>query len=371
MFAPLFTLSFPNATTRVYLGSSLLRDAGFWEELLSPRKRVFVVADSGVASPWLPLLLEALNGFEVLPAVLPAGEATKSRAHKEALEDLWVSAHGSRESIALALGGGVIGDLTGFTAATYLRGIPHIQIPTTLLAMVDSSLGGKTAVDHPSGKNLIGAFHPALALVADIATLSTLPEAPFRQGMVEAIKHGVIRDRAFFEWIEAHLEAILSREEGFLLELVEKNLRIKGKVVEEDPFEGDLRQILNFGHTLGHAFEQVSNYALPHGEAVALGIVGELVLARRLQGFPEEESTRIVKLLERLGFPAHAPQALQSLGKERILLALTRDKKVKGKEIRFSLPKALGSYPPHPRYGYSLPVAEEAIIAALASLGIS
>jgi len=362
---PFFTLPWGDRGTQVYVGAGLLRDQRFWDTLLPPNAELAIVADAGVCEHWLALLVEeGLSGRPLLTAVLPSGEETKSRKYKEALEDLWLSFPLTRQGVALALGGGVIGDLVGYTAGTYLRGIPHIQIPTTLLAMVDSSLGGKTAVDHPLGKNLIGLFHPARAIVADIETLSTLPDRLFRHGIVEGIKHAIIRDREFFRWIEKKINLLLKRDKDTLLYFVEKNLRIKGEVVQEDPYETDMRQILNFGHTVGHALEQVTGYTLPHAEAVAIGILCELKLAENLRGFPGEESRRIERLLARLElFPSSS--FLKSLDREAILQAMERDKKVRKGQIRFSLPRRIGEYPPNPPWGYAVPAGREEISRAL------
>lgn len=368
MPTPLFSLSFETARTEVFVGAGILEDKELWCSLIPEGYPVVIVADVQVAEEWYPRLFSVLKGYSLIPAFLPSGEETKTRSYKAKLEDLWIYHKVPRESIAIALGGGVMGDLVGFTAATYLRGISHIQVPTTLLAMVDSSLGGKTAVDHPLGKNLIGAFHPARALVADIRTLKSLPHRVFKQGMVEAVKHAIVRQRELFDWMEEHLEDLLHRREDALLELVKRNLRIKGEVVELDPREADLRQILNFGHTLGHALEQASGYHLPHGEAIALGMVGELELACEVRGFPRAEARRIVRLLRRMG-PWEISHNPDLFDLSSLLKVMSRDKKVRAGAIRFSLPQAIGSYPPHPRWGYSMPVDPELIPRALQAAG--
>jgi 3-dehydroquinate synthase len=365
LLEPLLTLTWGEEKTQVFAGVGLLGSRQLWESLIPRGSAVAVVADAGVAERWLPILLrKGLDDRKVLPAILPGGESTKSREFKEAVEDLWIYYRLGRKAVTLALGGGVIGDLTGFTAGTYLRGIPHIQIPTTLLAMVDSSLGGKTGVDHPLGKNLIGIFHPATAIVADIETLSTLPDKIFRHGIIEGIKHAIIYDRDFFEWIEKNIVLLLKRDTKALLNFVVKNLRIKGEVVEKDPYENDLRQILNFGHTIGHALEQASRYALFHAEAVAVGILCELKLAEARLGFSSGEKRRIYRVLQKVGvFPD--PTFLRNLDPEDILDAMGRDKKVREGEIRFSLPRRIGEYPPIPSWGYTIPVGREEIVDAL------
>src|SRR5690606_10280336 len=191
------------------------------------------------------------------------GEASKSRAVKDALEDQWFAAGLGRDSLCLALGGGVVGDLAGFVAATYLRGIPVVQAPTSLVAMVDSSIGGKTGIDVPAGKNLVGAFHPPLAVVADVEALRTLPDDELRFGLAEVVKHAIIADVELFSELERIVDSLFARDPKVLAAIVETNLRIKGRVVEADEREGGLRQILNLGHTVGHALERLARYALP------------------------------------------------------------------------------------------------------------
>ena len=214
-------------------------------------------------------------------AHLPAGRASKTREQWARLTDALLEQGFGRDSGIVALGGGVAGDLAGFVAATYMRGLPYVQVPTTLLAMLDASVGGKTGVDTPQGKNLIGAFHPPAAVIADPLVLGTLPERDFRGGMAEAVKHGLIADAAYFAWMERNADALLRRDQAALTRLVRRSVEIKAEVVSGDEREAGRRAILNAGHTVAHALEHATAYALPHGEAVALGLVAECALAER------------------------------------------------------------------------------------------
>src|SRR6185312_8347084 len=231
------------------------------------------------------------------------GEASKSRESWAGLSDELLEMGFGRDSGLIALGGGMVGDLTGFVAATYMRGVPYALAPTTLLAMVDASVGGKTGVNTPQGKNLIGAFHPPVAVIADPQTLATLPDREYRGGLAEAVKHGLIADQSYFEWIESAAEDILRRDPAALAHLVRRSVEIKAEVVSEDEREGGRRAILNAGHTVAHALERVSNYGLPHGEAVALGLVLESELAEQLGLADPGLPRRVRDLLAGLGLP--------------------------------------------------------------------
>ncbi|HMH57204.1 MAG TPA: 3-dehydroquinate synthase, partial [Gemmatimonadales bacterium] len=212
----------------------------------------------------------------------PAGEQSKNRDTWARLTDALLERGFGRDSGVIALGGGVTGDLAGFVAATYMRGVPYLQVPTTLLAMLDASVGGKTGVDTPQGKNLVGAFHPPAAVIADPRTLATLADRDYRAGLAEAVKHGLVADRAYFEWMETNAPALMSRSLDTLTRLIRRSVEIKAEVVSGDEHELGRRAILNAGHTVAHALEQVSDYELPHGEAVALGLVVECELAEQL-----------------------------------------------------------------------------------------
>jgi 3-dehydroquinate synthase len=233
----------------------------------------------------------------------------------------------------------VAGDLAGFVAATYMRGLPYLQVPTSLLAMLDASVGGKTGVDTPQGKNLIGAFHPPAAVVADPRALATLPDREYRGGMAEAVKHGLIADAGYFAWMEQEADALLRRDETALTRLVRWSVEIKAEVVSGDEREMGRRAILNAGHTVAHALERASAYRIPHGEAVALGLVAECALAEALGVAPAGVGAQVSGLLARLGLPVRLGE---SLDLERIVGAMESDKKNRSGRVRFALPSRLG-----------------------------
>ena len=269
----------------------------------------------------------------------PAGERSKTRETWARLTDALLQREFGRDSGLIALGGGVAGDLAGFVAATYMRGLPYIQVPTTLLAMLDASVGGKTGVDTPEGKNLIGAFHPPVAVVADPKALGTLPEREYRGGLAEAVKHGLIADREYFRWIEREVDALLRRDSAALEQLVRRSVEIKAEVVSGDEREAGRRAILNAGHTVAHAIERATGYEVPHGEAVGLGLVAECELAVRLGIAAPALKERVEALLGRLGLPVRLPRPITG---DALLAAMSSDKKNRGARLRFSLPTALG-----------------------------
>ena len=328
-----------------------------------PAHRYFLITDRNVARLHGRRLLAALRrrGLDVRLLAVPAGERAKTRATKSRLEDRMVAAGGGRDAAILALGGGMITDLAGFTAATYLRGIPYLSLPTTLLAMVDAAIGGKTAVDHPSGKNLIGAFHHPRAVLADVETLRTLPEHDFRSGLAEAVKTAVVGDRALFRKLEKSRDEILSRHSTSLIHLVLACCKVKSAVVRADEKETGRRAILNFGHTLGHALERVSGYRLAHGRAVAIGMCLESRAAESAGILRPGEAARIERLLLQLGLPVRpAP----GIGTARLLAAARADKKARRGSLRYAVPSRIGSMA---RGGgaYTLPIPSELVRAAL------
>lgn len=348
--------------TDVYVGAGQLCDRAFWAGVLPAAARVVVVGDSRVWQAQGAALREGLAGRSIVESIVAPGEGSKSRSVKDEIEDQWFAAGLGRDSLCIALGGGVVGDLAGFVAATYLRGIPIIQAPTSLVAMVDSSLGGKTGIDVPAGKNLVGAFHPPLAVVADVTALSTLPDDELRYGLAEVVKHAVIADANLFARLERSLDAIFARDRAVLADLVAANLAIKGRVVEADEREGGQRQILNLGHTVGHALERLAAYALPHGAAVALGTLAELHMAEQLRGFPADDRRRVASLLGRIGLPTRL-DARTPWPTADILAAGLTDKKARAGKVRYALPAALGTFEPEPEWGYAMP-ADDAVAAA-------
>jgi 3-dehydroquinate synthase len=283
----------------------------------------------------------AAAGFRVGRHLLPAGEAHKNLATVAALYDALAELPADRRTVVAAVGGGVVGDVTGFAAATFNRGLPFVQVPTTLLAMVDSAVGGKTGVNHPRGKNLIGAFHQPAGVWIATDTLATLPEREYRSGMAEVVKYGVILDADFFAWLEGNAAAILAREPAAVGHVVARSCRLKADVVEQDERElTGLRAVLNYGHTFAHAFETVAGYgAWLHGEAVAAGMVCASRLAERRGQVSSEITDRQRRLLERFGLPV-APEPWPA---EALLEVMRHDKKNLGGRLRLVLPTRLGA----------------------------
>jgi 3-dehydroquinate synthase len=304
--------------------------------------RAAIITDTNVAKIYGAAVRTALNaaGFDSTLIEVPTGEASKSLEALEPVYDHLAAAELERSSPIFALGGGVIGDLAGFAAATYLRGLPLIQLPTTLVAQVDSALGGKTAVNHRHAKNLIGAFYQPRLIVADTATLATLPDREFREGLAEVIKYGAIMDAPFLAWLEQEMPAILARDPARLAALVERSLRHKAFVVANDEHEGGLRKILNFGHTLGHALEASAGYgSYFHGEAVAIGMVAAAHLSGRYAGLSIDEGSRLQHLIEAAGLPVRMPDGWRS---DSFLRALRLDKKRADGGVEFVLLDRLG-----------------------------
>ena len=291
----------------------------------------------------------------------PAGEQSKNRDTWARLTDALLERGFGRDSGIIALGGGVTGDLAGFVAATYMRGLPYVQVPTTVLAMLDASVGGKTGVDTTKGKNLVGSFHPPAAVIADPLTLGTLPERDYRAGLAEAVKHGLIADRDYFEWMETHTSELIQRAPDTLTRLIRRSVEIKAAVVSDDEREAGRRAILNAGHTVAHALEQVSNYQLPHGEAVALGLVLECELAEQLGLAESGLHHRISQLLIRLGLPDRVPAGID---RTALIGSMMGDKKNRGGQIHCALPATLGRM--HRLDGWTTAVPDTAIRRVLA-----
>ncbi|HSD10100.1 MAG TPA: 3-dehydroquinate synthase [Candidatus Binatia bacterium] len=304
--------------------------------------RAAVVSDSRVAPLYVPAVAASLRAadFTVAEIQIPEGEQHKNLAWLALLYDRLIEAHIERSSPILAVGGGVVGDLAGFAAATILRGVPLVQVPTTLLAQVDASIGGKTAINHASGKNLIGAFHQPRLVAIDIDTLKSLPRREYLAGMAEVVKYGAILDADLFAQLERNVPALLHPDAALLTDVIATSCRLKAMVVEHDEREGAYRAILNFGHTLGHAIETLTEYRrLLHGEAVAIGMVCAARLSQLRGWLPRSDAERIEGLLRRLGLPITVPSDLSA---DQLALAVEADKKAGGGKIKFVCLEGIG-----------------------------
>ncbi len=311
------------------------------QEVVAP-SRVAVITDETVRDLYGGDVVRSLAeaGLESTTVAVPPGEGAKSLPQAGALYPKLLAAGMDRRSAVVALGGGVVGDLAGFVAATYMRGVPYVQVATTLLAMVDSSVGGKVAVDLPEGKNLVGAFHQPRLVLTDPETLRTLPDRELRSGLAEVVKYGVILDAHFFSYLECHADGLLALEAEVTATAIRRSCELKAQVVEEDERETGIRAILNYGHTFAHALEVLSGYTrYRHGEAVARGMVAASLLAEELGLVPSEVTARQVELLGRLGLEVRMPA---ELGVEELLDCFFRDKKTLGGKLRLVLPVALG-----------------------------
>jgi len=329
-----------NRSYPIYIGRSLISNA----DLILPhlkRKHVAIVTNTTVAPLYLETLSNALQsaGVKVIPIILPDGEAYKNSETLNLIYDALLQNRCERSTTLIALGGGVIGDLTGYAAATYLRGVPFIQIPTTLLSQVDSSVGGKTGINHPLGKNMIGAFYQPQLVLADIDTLQTLPAREFSAGMAEVIKYGLIRDAEFFDWLEVHIEQLMALDEQAITEAIYRSCKNKADVVARDEHETGERALLNLGHTFGHAIENAMGYGVwLHGEAVGAGTMMAADLSQRMGWLTDAEVVRIRQLLTAAKLPLDAPK----LGAEKYLNLMQLDKKVADGKIRLVLQQAIG-----------------------------
>ncbi len=324
----------------ILIGEQLLARA----DLILPhlaQKQVAIVTNTTVAPLYLDTLRMALeaHGVKVVPIVLADGEAYKNGETLNQIYDALLTNRCERKTTLIALGGGVIGDLTGYAAATYLRGVPFIQVPTTLLAQVDSSVGGKTGINHPLGKNMIGAFYQPQLVLADTLTLNTLPDRELSAGLAEVIKYGLIGDLPFFEWLEQNMTRLLARDPLALAYAIHRSCEDKAKVVAADEREGGVRALLNLGHTFGHAIESGMGYGnWLHGEAVAAGTLLAADLSRRMGWLSDADVERTRKLFESAKLPVMAPD----LGVDKYLDLMGLDKKVEGGRIRFILLRAIG-----------------------------
>jgi len=323
----------------IHVGSEVIDRSDLYVPHLAGLQ-VLVVTDPAVADLYLDRVLRALGNREVASLVLAGGEAGKTLDAASRIIDALVERRFNRSAAVVALGGGVVGDVAGFAAAVYQRGIRYMQIPTTLLSQVDSSVGGKTGVNHPKGKNLVGAFHQPVCVIADTGALATLSDRELRAGLAEVIKYGVLWDGAFFDWIEANLDGLLARDEGLLARSVRRSCEIKAQVVSQDERETGVRARLNLGHTFGHAIEAGMEYGhWLHGEAVAAGTGMAVDLAARMGWISAADAARVQALVRRAGLPDRGPAALSP---DDFLRLMARDKKAVDGGIRLVLPRAIG-----------------------------
>ncbi|SCX20624.1 3-dehydroquinate synthase [Nitrosomonas eutropha] len=329
-----------NRSYTIHIGQELLTRIDLLLPHL-PGKKAAIVTNTTIAPLYLEKLRSALaeHQVETFAVILPDGEQYKNWETLNLIFDALLEHRCERKTPLIALGGGVVGDLTGFAAASYLRGVPFIQIPTTLLAQVDSSVGGKTGINHPLGKNMIGAFYQPRLVLADSATLTTLPDRELRAGIAEVIKYGLIHDADFFDWLERHMQQLLARDPETMNYAIRRSCEIKAEIVSLDERESGVRALLNLGHTFGHAIENTMGYgAWLHGEAVAAGTLMAANLSKRLQRITSQDTDRIQHLFENAGLPVKGPR----ITPERYLESMQLDKKVKDGAIRFILLDRIG-----------------------------
>jgi len=302
--------------------------------------KIVVVTDSNVDKLYAGICIDVLTayGFDVYKYVIEAGEKSKNLDTVRDIYKFLIEVKLDRSSALLALGGGVVGDITGFAAATFLRGISFIQVPTSLLAQADSSVGGKVGVDFEGSKNIIGAFYQPKLVYLNVNTLSTLPKRELQSGLAEVIKHGIIADRSFYEYIEHNLDKIMELDENTMQYVARTNCMIKGNIVEQDEKESHLRAVLNFGHTIGHAVESVSNFELLHGECVSIGMIGAFKMAEYMGMVDEKATKRVSDILTLAGLPVR----IKDLDIEKVFEQMFYDKKIRNNRLTFVLPKDIG-----------------------------
>src|SRR3989344_2770810 len=322
---------------QIFVGSSILNELADFIKKNHSGKKVAVIMGEHTSRLHKPKLGKILSDLNPLFITVPSGESSKSREMKEEIEDNLLDHKFGRDSLIIAIGGGVIGDLAGFVASTFNRGIPVIHVPTTLLAMADSSIGGETAINTKHGKNLIGTFHQPDAVFVDMDFLETLPDDEFKSGLGEIIKQGIIQDKELFNFLEKHCKEILERKKDVLQHIIKRSIELKKQVFELDSHEMGLRQILNFGHTFGHALEAYYNYKIKHGFAVAIGMVVEARISAMTNSLKENEEERIRNMIKIFGFPMS-----DSAGTSKIMELMVSDKKSKGNRPRFVLIDRIG-----------------------------
>ncbi len=322
----------------ILIGSNLLQSQTVLAAHI-PAGDVLLISNTVVAPLYADRVRQALPGRRLVEVILPDGEAHKTLATASRIFDVMIANRLGRDVIVAALGGGVVGDLSGFVAACYQRGVSFVQLPTTLLADVDSAVGGKTAVNHPGGKNMIGAFHQPRAVIIDTDLLASLPAREFSAGLAEVIKYGLIRDAVFFDWLEANIEAVIAREPGALAYAIRRSCEIKAEIVSRDEREQGDRALLNLGHTFGHAIEAATGYVeWLHGEAVGLGLIAAADLSQRVGQLEGGQLRRLISLLARAGLPVESPK----IGAERAFDYMRVDKKVKSGRVRLILLRGIG-----------------------------
>jgi 3-dehydroquinate synthase len=336
------TVNLEKRSYPIYVGEGILARTGEFLSRAGLCGKVALVTNPTVAHLYIQPVSQALiqAGFEVIQVLIPDGEEHKNQESLAAIYDCLVSARLERKSCVVALGGGVIGDLAGFAAATYLRGVPYVQVPTTLLAQVDSSVGGKTGVNHHGGKNLIGAFYQPRLVLIDVDALATLPRRELVAGLAEVIKYGVIEDKELFRLLEKKIDRLVGLDRKLLMQVIIRSCAIKARVVERDEHEDDYRAVLNFGHTLGHALEAATEYReFLHGEAVAIGMVKAAAISLR-HGFCDYQSLeRIRGLIEKTGLPTDIPKSVRD---ESLIQGMEVDKKSAGGRIKFVVCEGIG-----------------------------
>ena len=354
----------------VHCETGVLGALGAIVQQVAPAHRMAIITDATVAAAHGATVESQLRpyypGDRLRTFIIPPGEQEKTRTRWGALTDALIAWDAGRDTTIIALGGGVIGDLAGFVAATYMRGLPVVQVPTTLLAMVDASVGGKTAVDTPAGKNLVGAFHNPAAVVIDPTVLATLPGPVFRSGVAEMLKHGIIADASYFDRLLQALPSLRTAGAAApqLAALIAGSIHIKADVVAEDTREGGLRQILNAGHTVAHAIERLRAYAMLHGEAVAMGLVAEARIAEVVGVARPGLALAVADAVERAGLPGRIPA---DLSPSVVVGATHGDKKARGGSVRYALPRGIGEMEPADGR-WAVAVSDEIVTEALASL---
>ncbi|HTY05253.1 MAG TPA: 3-dehydroquinate synthase [Gemmatimonadales bacterium] len=344
----------------VLVGRGLLADLPTLVSRHAPAHRYVVISDDQVERTYGR---RAASDLSAPLLAFPAGEGRKTRDTWADLTDRLLAHHVGRDAVIVAVGGGVVGDVAGFVAATYLRGIPVVQVPTTMLAMIDSSIGGKTGVNTPAGKNLVGAFHRPRLVLADLATLDTLPAQQLAAGLSEAVKHGVIADADYFAFLEREQSAVSAKQDAALERVVARSVEIKAGIVSADEREAGIRAALNFGHTVGHAVESASGYSLLHGEAVAIGMAYEARLAERMGLAESGLTTRITDLLSAYRLPV-VRAAANSV--DQLVSKMRNDKKARAGDLRFALPRTIGAMNGGVTTGWTIPAPEALVREVLA-----